>query len=339
MEVTRYFPTVLDSPSGPERIVDQTSPIGVLDVQDISYTPLDFRPVTNFQRNQDTMQAVNSFCLTPDGQSLIYSVTMQTDGGDFYANLFIKSANDRSFVVSQITRGTRFLDCEPTMTREEGSNLVVFQSNRGPMESWDISSLMLRDGRVVGGIRQLTRERSRLNYGPSFVSEEQPVYFSSSETYPQAQPYISLVRPDGSSFTNLGEYGEQIVRTEGGLIYFVREAEDTGKKQIYSITSEGLQFSSVINDIEFGRANCMQPAVSPDGKYLLFVSDYHTDEKGRKNNNIYLYETETAIIQPLTDNGSDDVKPQWSPTEPGVFFFLSSRGGIYNIWRMQIPQN
>ncbi|MFP4540217.1 MAG: TolB family protein [Opitutales bacterium] len=339
VEVTRYFPTVRNLPSGPERGIDLSAPVGTLDSRDISFNPVDFRVITNFRRDEPILQAINSYCLTPDGQNLIYSVTMQTEAGDYYANLFTKSANDSSNVISQITRGSRFVDTKPTMSREEESNLVVFQSNRGPFESWDISSLTLRGGRVVGGIRQLTRDRNRLNYDASFVSEEQPVYFSSAETYPQAQPYISLVRPDGSSFTNLGEFGEQLVRTEGGLIYFVRKAEDTGKYQIYSITSEGLQFSSVINDVEFGRANVMQPAVSPDGSRLLFVSDYHADEEGRTNNNIYLYNVPTGEIRQLTDNGSDDVQPQWSPTEPGVLFFLSNRGGVYNVWRMQIHLN
>ncbi len=41
-------------------------------------------------------------------------------------------------------------------------------------------------------------------------------------------------------------------------------------------------------------------------------------------------------MQRLTQNGSDDIMPAWSPSEEGVIFFLSNRGGAYNIWRMKL---
>jgi Tol biopolymer transport system component len=40
-------------------------------------------------------------------------------------------------------------------------------------------------------------------------------------------------------------------------------------------------------------------------------------------------------IQQLTSNGSDDILPSWSPTDPNVIYFLSSRGGAYNLWRLR----
>jgi Tol biopolymer transport system component len=40
-------------------------------------------------------------------------------------------------------------------------------------------------------------------------------------------------------------------------------------------------------------------------------------------------------IQRLTANGSDYIKPVWSPSEDGVPYFLSNRGGACNIWKMK----
>lgn len=333
--VLRAFPMMDRTPRGPRQGFDMSSKLGTLDVRDISSPAVDIRPVTNFQRNQTVFQTVNSFCLTPDGQRLIYGVTMQREDSGYYSNLFIKDATDQSFAFSQLTRGTRFLDSQPRMAREEGSTMVVFQSNRGPIESLDVSSFQLREGRVVGGIQQLTRD-GRLNSGPSLVSEQQPVFFSSADTFPMAEPFISRVRLDGSTFTNLGETGEMLNLAESGLIYFVKPSEDTSKLQIYSVTTEGLQFSSVINDMQFATANCFGPSVSLDGSKLLFVSDYHQDERGRNNNNLYIFDLAKGRIQQLTDNGSDDIAPMWSPTEPGIIYFLSNRGGVYNIWRMKV---
>lgn len=336
LPVTRYFPSVEITARGPRRGIDKSAPIGMLDRRDINSPAIDIRPITNFTRDQQMLQAVNSFCITPDGQNVIYSVTMQAEDGSYYADLLMKSANDQSFAFQELLRDTRHFDTRPSMSREEDSNLVVFQSNRGPLDSWDISSFVLRGGRVVGGIRQITRE-NRLNFYPFLSSEAQPVYFSSSDTFPGARAFISHTRIDGSSFTNLGEPGEQVHRTPDGTIFFARRAEDTGNLQVFSVTSDGLQFSSVINDIEFARANVHSPNVSPDGSRILFVSDYSTDEAGRRSNNIYIFDRETSRIQQVTDNGSDDIQPQWSPTEPGVIFFLSNRGGVYNIWRARLP--
>ena len=42
------------------------------------------------------------------------------------------------------------------------------------------------------------------------------------------------------------------------------------------------------------------------------------------------------VIQQLTANGSDDIMPAWSPTDPNVIYFLSNRGGAYNLWRLRL---
>jgi len=102
------------------------------------------------------------------------------------------------------------------------------------------------------------------------------------------------------------------------------------------IDTDAAEFTSVINDAQFSQSNINSPSISLDGSKLLFASDNDVDEKGRNNYNLYIYDLETGQIQPLTDNGSDDISPAWSPTEAGVLYFLSNRRGAYNIWRMQL---
>jgi Tol biopolymer transport system component len=41
-------------------------------------------------------------------------------------------------------------------------------------------------------------------------------------------------------------------------------------------------------------------------------------------------------LKRLTQNASDDILPACSPAEEGVIFFLSNRGGAYNIWRLKL---
>jgi Tol biopolymer transport system component len=60
------------------------------------------------------------------------------------------------------------------------------------------------------------------------------------------------------------------------------------------------------------------------------------DAQLRHNHDIYLVNADGSGLQRLTQNGSDDIKPAWSPSEDGVLYFLSNRGGAYNIWRMKL---
>lgn len=333
--VVPYFPITRQTPRGPRPGWDMEPRLGVLDTRDLMSPAIDLRPISKFTRENFSLQALNSFALTPDGQSVVYAVTMQTQDGNYYSNIFIKDANDQSLAFSQLTRGTLAIDTSPAMAWEEGSNLVVFQSNRSDPEGWDISSFRLRDNRLFGGIQQLTRE-NRFNYGPALASEQLPIYFISQHRYPRAEPLISFVRADGTGTTNLMETGSMLNVTQHDKVYLVREAPDNGKLRIYSISPEGQQFSTVINDFAFNSANNFSPRLSPDGNQLLFVSDYAEDEQGRANNNIFLLDLRTERIQQITDNGSDDIHPRWSPTEPGVIYFMSSRGGAYNIWRLRL---
>ncbi|MBD5779787.1 PEGA domain-containing protein [Pelagicoccus sp. NFK12] len=334
--VTLNFPTTSFTVRGPQLSLDTTQRLGMLNSRDLSTPYSDLRKVTNFTRSSPILTAVNSFALTPDGQSIIYAVTMENEDGSNYSNLFMKAANDQSFSFLQITRGNQYFDTNPSTGVDPSSNLVVFQSNRlGRRNSWDISAVRVQDGRVVGGVLQLTHE-PRFNFRPTIVSENRPAFFIGYDDFPSAEPYISSIRLDGSSYTVLGEVAEEVVYTQSGKLFLVRSAADTGIKQIYSVTTEGLVFSTVINDFEFSQAHCFNPAISPDESKMIFVSDYARDMQDRQNNNLFILDFESGRIQQITDNGSDDIAPLWSPTDPNVVFFLSNREGIYNIWRMEL---
>ena len=330
--VKRNFPSTKMTAHGPKLDTDVTDPLGILNDRDMNSPAIDLRLVTNFDR-KNTTQSLNSFTVTPDGKSIIYAVSGTADDGKLYSNLFIKGVQSSRSPVTQLTRGTHFLDSFPAMSGEEGSTLVVFQSNRGVPDTWNISAVRVDGGRVIGGVQQLTRD-PRFNYGPTLASEHQPVFFSVVDDAPQAVARVASVRTDGTTFTNYGEAGESLHYASTGVLYLSRPDPQGEKQQVYSLAVEGQAFSTVLNDEQFTKANCSWPALSPSSDMLLFVSDYVADEKGRKNNNVFLWDTRRGSVLQLTDNGSDDIAPKWSPTEPGVIYFLSNRQGAYNVWRM-----
>jgi len=331
VSVPRYAPSTEMTSRGPRLQVNMTETIGILNDNDPNSPRTELRQVTNFDRRQATVRAVNSFTVTPDGKNIIYAVTALAEEGKPYSNLFLKGVQSAS--ITLLTQGTRYLDSYPTMSSEEGSALVVFQSNRGVPETWDISAVRVDSQRIIGGVQQLTRD-ARFNYGPALASEQHPVFFSSVEETPRSPALISSVRVDGSTFTSHGELGEMLCYAASGTLYLSRPDLQSGKYQIYSLAVDGQVLSTVLNDDQFAKANCTWPAVSPSADRLLFVSDYAEDEKGRKNNNIYIYDLKSGKLAQLTTNGSDDIMPRWSPTEPNVIYFISNRQGVYNIWRM-----
>lgn len=336
--VTRYFPITEMSVRGPRLGVDMSAPLGMLDFRDQMGNYSENRRITDYKRNSPSLTAVNSFAITPDGQNVIYSLTQQREGEKLYANLFMKAANAQSLAVQQLTRGTQFFEVNPTMSSDPESTYVVFQSNRlGRRDSWDITAIRVQQGRILGGVVQVTHE-PRFNYKPSLVYENRPLYFIGYENFASARPYISSVRLDGSSYTVLAQEALDVTYTEEGKVYYVQETQDPDVTQIFSLDAETNQISTVINSPGYTESNCFDPAISPDGSRMLFVSDYVRDEKDRPNNNIFLFNFDTGNVQLITDNGSDDIKPVWSPTEPNVIYYLSNREGAYNIWRLVLAQ-
>jgi hypothetical protein len=335
MGVVKYFPTVEMTPRGPRIAIDLGTTIGTAtNDRDENSPAIRTVRITSFERKQPTLQAINSFAVTPDGQALIYGVTAQSEDGKFYSNLFKRSANPSNSAIARLTTGPR-IDCYPAMCREEGSNLVMFQSNRSGVETFNIAASSLRESSFHGGISLVTREVATFNIRPSFASEAQPVYFTSLENFPQSEPRLASIRPEGTNYSNLGEIGETPNYGESGRIYFSRVAADTKTCQLFSIQADGTGIESILNDFSFSQANCHSPAVSPDGQRLLFVSDYNPDKSVRRDNNIWLLDL-AGSRQPIqiTTNPSDDIMPLWSPTEPDVIYFLSNRRGVYNIWQM-----
>lgn len=331
--VERLFPGVALEVE-PAVHVDRSPVLAALSVRDDNPGYTEPRQVTNFQRGSALNQVVNSFTILPDGEHIIYSVSQVGEQGRVFANLYLKGVREQTSPVTQITRGAQFMDVSPIMSREPEAELVLFQSNRGPQNSWDISALRLRNRNPFGGIRQLTHDQ-RLNFGPAILKEAGEIYFTSVHPHPAAEPQISFVYEQGTGLTNLGESGLHL-HVGPDRIYYTWKAESTGKLQLYSMTPEALGRSTLVSEPDFLDANCYAATLSPNGRSFAFVSDYHLDAKGRRNANLYLADLAQGRPRQLTDNPSDDLAPQWSPTESNVLYFLSNRGGAYNIWRITV---
>jgi Tol biopolymer transport system component len=281
------------------------------------------------------VDSINSFTLSPDGQNVIFAVTSHDEQGSLYSNLFIKRADDVAGGVARLTEGSRYMDTLPKIAND-GSNYLVFTTNRGDRTKPDIYRTNLIDNRLSGGLSRLTSDL-RFNFWPTYCDANRQLFYLSVEpNFPLAETQVCSIRFDGSLPTQMPVTAVEIDNSLKDTVYFVRVDADTKKRQIYSITTDGKLETALLNQEEFKSSNCFDPAPSPDGSRILFVSDNGVDSQERHNNDIYIMNADGTGLQRLTQNGSDDVMPAWSPSEDGVIFFLSNRGGAYNIWRMKL---
>jgi Tol biopolymer transport system component len=329
------------TPTGVSFKAAQISAIASLNPRESAEIVADLKPVTNFVRKDlkeaaaTRAESINSFCITPDGQHVLFSLSEHDEQGSLYSNLFIKQTDDVASGVARLTQGNRYWDTLPYIAND-GSNFLVFASNRSERSKPDVFRVNLIDNRLSGGISRLTND-TRFNFAPTYGdSNRQLFYLSVEPNFPLADFQVSSIRFDGSLPTQLPISAIEINNTFAERVFFVKMDDDTKKKQIYSITAEGKLETALINQEEFRKSNCFNPAVSTDGAHILFVSDQGVDDQGRHNNDIYMVNADGTNLQRLTQNPSDDVLPTWSPSEEGVVFFLSNRGGVYNIWRLKL---
>lgn len=334
-------PALVLSPTGVVFKDVRASTNAVLSTREPAEIVADLKPVTDYKRKDlpgapaTRAESINSFCVSPDGQNVIFSLTERDEDNNLFANLFIKRADDAAGGVARLTTGNRAWDTLPYIAND-GSNYLVFASNRSDRTKPDIYRVSLVDNRLSGGISRLTND-NRFNYSPSYGdSNRQLFYLSTEPNFPKADSVVSSIRMDGSLPTQMAISALEVNNTFAEKVFFVRVDNDTKTKQIYSITADGKLETALLNQEDFHKSNCFNPAISPDGSRILFVSDQGVDDQGRHNNDIYVTNVDGSNLHRITQNGSDDIMPAWSPSEEGVVYFLSNRGGAYNIWRVKL---
>ncbi len=219
---------------------------------------------------------------------------------------------------------------------ESGDN-IIFSSARSNSSPgiWKIKS----DG--LGGIVKLT-EFATSNLGHPTISKLDqisfhsfdPRYTRSVSNKQQMNPFIWIMKSDGSIPTQL-RYGKTpSFSPDGNTIVFTRVDEKTEMSQIFTMSTNGGKITQLTFNTDF---DIKDPEYNPEGSYIVYASNEGNKElvKSEKNDfNIWIMNSNGTNKTQLTTNGSFDDQPVFSPSG-NFIYFRSNRGGHWNIWRFE----
>lgn len=131
----------------------------------------------------------------------------------------------------------------------------------------------------------------------------------------QTNPSLYQIRGDGTDERLLGDDIRDVAYdSTGDVIAFIRDVtyepdetnpEGTTVSEIFIGPANDPALATQVTDLRI--RNAFSPAFSPDGRLIVFVSDWDGDD------DLWLLDLQTQVISQLTNNVTQDRDPHWSP--------------------------
>ncbi len=131
----------------------------------------------------------------------------------------------------------------------------------------------------------------------------------------QVNPSLYQIRGDGSAERLLGDDIRDVTYdSTGEVIAFVRDVtyqpdeanpEPSTVSEIFIAPANDPALATQVTDLRI--RNAFSPSFSPDGRLIVFVSDWDGDD------DLWLLDLQTQVISQLTSNVTQDRDPHWSP--------------------------
>ena len=171
--------------------------------------------------------------------------------------------------------------------------------------------------------------------GGAFTIEENTIYFSN---YADGRIYQQVVGTKPYPLTNKAKrrYGDMIVdRFRNRLICVCEDRTHSDVEPQNSIIAIDLDNSKIQTLVE-GNDFYSSPRLSPDGRYLAWISWNHPDMPW-DSTYLWLAELKEAVSEPLLVAGGEAesvCEPKWS--SDGRLYFSSDRNDWWNIYRRNL---
>jgi Tol biopolymer transport system component len=274
-------------------------------------------------------QSIIGMTLSPSGETLYFSLAepIKDERGEEKVMANLRSINSTGGGVTLVTSG-QWLDANPTITAD--GKFLIFSSNRIQNNKPDLFRISTEK---TGGIAVIRQTVEGANYHPSAAKTNliafvyRPKYLNQFSGTEQ----IWTIGGDAEYPTQLRNGSMPALSPDAKTIAFIGD-----DRQLWKMPSTGQNPVQLTSD-KINKDGKKNPTWSPDGNYIIYVSDVGKDSKDVANNDIWLIPSEGGVAQQLTTNGSDDDYPVVSPDQKHIYF-VSNRGFKEGIWRIPFPK-
>ena len=252
--------------------------------------------------------------ISKDGKNIAYLSYRNNS-----TNIFIKALDKQGGSIQRTNRAN-VLD----FSYSPDGQYICFSETRGKTNQ--IFQTSAANGYVC---RQITN--GNLDYSPIYSVGMDQIFFARQEAKGTSIWSYDIKNNFMSNYTaGLNPY--PIADKEE---FVCARTSNNGRSEIWKINYKTGVEECIVSSPEFSYTT---PAVSPDGKWLLFVGSSKVNGGNFEyyNTDIFVCRMDGTGFSQITYHAADDLSPVWSK-DGRYIYFISQRGsaeGIANIWRI-----
>jgi Tol biopolymer transport system component len=261
-----------------------------------------------------------------DGKRLVY-----TTGGTEFTDLYLRSADPSVVILPERLTADPAAEFAPAFSPD--GNLIAFVGSdydaKGDIYLMNLGTKERAPKRLTG--------RDTEEGAPVFSSEGKGIYFHQSRPGEEGRriAILDLSSPDKvPGFIDTGgDASFPAVSPDGTKIAFVSHRSDPNGDIFYLDTRSGK-----VVPLTRGPEIDLHPTWAPDAKYVYFTRfglDTDRDGKVTPKDNASIYrvavDSDNPAAYPLTSAAFSCFQPK---VAAGRLFFLSTRGGVSNVWAL-----
>jgi len=252
--------------------------------------------------------------ISPDGTELAYISIV-----DKAANVMIK----KTMASSPSTQRT-FRRAQNVFWGSD--NCLYFNDNTG-----STSTICSSDSHKGNLVKQVTTNNN--DWNPAVSSDGELVYFT---RFDSSGPYIWSVSLKTGELTNCARGYQPVVVGDDPYTILCTRNSLKGNSEIWILDLKNGSETLLLSDTEKGFSD---PAVSPDGKWVLVVANSLSSITNKQNTDIYAVRVDGSQLTQITYHPEVDCSPVWSPDGKYIYFISAraSKNRKFAIWRINNP--
>ncbi len=129
---------------------------------------------------------------------------------------------------------------------------------------------------------------------------------------------VYTMAPDGTGMKRIRDGIQPSISRDGKTIAFVKSVGPEGEEhpEIFVMTADGDNLRQVTHD----RSADSEPAISPDGKQIVFVGDRRHDSPPGEPSHLFVVDVDGSNQRQLTKGKQIDLEPSFSPDGKRLVF-------------------